>query len=310
MKKLGLLISSILLIVTSISCSNSIDPGFKKQIQKESSNYTQVINEISNNEISLKYPGDLELQSILPENCLFEAKSPGTPTLKCGIAVAKPPDVQTNFKLTQSDMKQMLNTFNRAGMMTPDTDKYIVTKYTGVPSIVQSFINTGSDIKDYPKIIALDYFSKYKIVQSPYFIPDETTHGIYTYEGTEFRFIKTDYTLATLINELKDENPYLEADSDSDLNPASFYDKVKNIRTQITIINKDFDNELNFVNSIDAKYFKPNNISSEKLSGLNQFKKDVENSRSQLVQIETKIQSFEKWDFSNLQKYRALLNER
>jgi hypothetical protein len=321
-------------LISFISCSGSTDRVLYKQVQKESKNYTQIINDIYSNEIAVKYPGDMDLSSIFPvttpDSWIFEAQSPNkSSTMKCGLAMPISKDVQPGYKKVTIDpnvsnnYSDTLGTYippdnlrggtaiieDRASRLNPDTDNYIVKKFLGPPRWLQTIIFTNPNIKDYPKLIILDLFTRYKVVQSPYFVPDDCTHGIYIFEIAEFRYSKTDYSLTSSINQLKDENPYLQNDPDFVLNQSSINDRVKNIRTQITKINKDFDTALAFIQSIDAKYFKPNSYNSADINGFNKYKKDIEISRGQLTQIDTKIQLIEKWDFTNLQKYRDLVNK-
>jgi hypothetical protein len=66
------------------------------------------------------------------------------------------------------------------------------------------------------------------------------------------------------------------------------------------LISEDTGNALDFVDSLEKKYFQPNADMWSSQDELAQYRKSMEKIRTDLSQIETYLQKIDNWDFSSI----------
>ncbi len=294
-----------LLLAASMSCESKpkIDPKpIEAQVQKEASEFEKVIGEIVTATDSIKYLADVSLSALIPKEWLCEINQPSGQQLSATIGVPIPNNLIRGMKVTKSDQGWVY--YTGGDKMDPDTDRYVVSVYSGKSNLFFSSSNI-KDFNDYPKLLSLDCFPGEQIVQSPYYIPPEATHGLYSISGPDFRKNRSNYNISQLLSDLAAANPYAGKSSVADSEAAKLPDVVKRFKEQIAVINKDMDVANSFATALEEKYGKKSGTWTTR-EAVDSFKKMLTENKAKAMQIDASLNKISTWDFSRLEQYRSL----
>lgn len=275
-----------------------------RQVQKDAYEFEKLLQEINAIELTMVYPADISLGDIIPSKWMLETNKPAAEKLEGTLAIPIAKD--TAIGLRPIRQTQTMVWFEPAGKFTPVTDIYIVgvgiLAYLGPPQEFLYFESGPPQYRDYPKRIYLDFLKDYLLVDSPYFIPPNTTHGVYQLSWNEFRKRRSDYGISQLQADLADANPYILRNRTEARKVPKFPAVVARFQSALTSIENDLIVALAFSQELETKYFKPNSESWTTQGALTNYRKQIETMRGKLLQIRSSLQKLETWDFYNLEQ--------
>ena len=326
MKKL--LFVSILILTAILACTApppKIDTQLEKQVQTESQEFESLLSRFVAYVGSIKNPGDISIRSVFPDSWLFEDAgqfySIGVPISKDvvkGLTQVRETDPWTYYLIITPNDHYYYGWWpyggwpigtvvylSRIGHLTPDTDTYIVQGWTGTFSWGNIQGGAG-DKRNYPTEVNPGFFKSYRIVNQPYMVPPEATHGVYQ----EPRIFNPSggniSTIAGIARQIWDANPYVEKSDAERAKTPPIQQLIIQIPGEVAKLNNDVNYNLNTVGSFESKYFTPNSASYNKQNELADYKNSMATIKSQLSGIDSYLQQLTKWDFSRLYKYRML----
>lgn len=305
------LLICVLFLITFISCIPSIDSGTEsksdqliQQVQNEGVLFEELLLNAQTDIAGIKYPNDVSLSMIIPDGWLFETLVPDVGNkIESVLAIPAPKGIKTGLTVEKSTEGWVY--YRRTTYLNPKTNIYIVSIMP--PPRYASLQGTPSDFKDYPKRIQVDYLKSYKVVVSPYYIPDNVTHGLYQIDGPlPFRDGGNNYRLSQIVNQMIDANPYLEKPSPVGTSITEFMETGSRLWAQVGLIREDIDNVLDFVNRMEKTYFIPNSWSWDNKDKLAEYRDSMNAISDSLSKLETCLHEVNDWNFSNLEKCRTL----
>jgi hypothetical protein len=327
MKKISFLIL-LLSLVTIAACSTmpSIDPQLEGQVQIEASEFGTLLSRLVTHVSSIKNPSDADMRSVFPNSWLFEQTPQlyalGIPISKAimrGLVPVRETDEWTYYLIPSPTEDWLLWSgsvfwgqpvptivyFNRGEKLNPNTDIYIVPTWIGQPYKWGNIEGGAPDKRDYPRELNLDYFKSDKIVKQPYMIPPEATYGVYQEPRDKLSGGNTS-NLSGIVRQMWDANPYLDKSETERLKTPTISQLMAQLPAEIVKINWDVTICLDNINNLENKYFKTNSSIYGNQNELADYKNSLGKIKIELSQIEEYLQPIKKWDFRNLEKYRAL----
>ena len=163
----------------------------------------------------------------------------------------------------------------------------------------------NQDMRNYPKRVALD-FKKQKVIEQPYMVPPEATHGVYLETRNKLGSNKSN--LQKIVEQVKEANPYL-AETSLEQYKTTLLQLLEQISPEIEKIDADTYVAISFITYLDSKYFVPNSWCYDRQTELDDYISSIESIRTQLSQIDEDVQKIKGWDFSSLENYRALTSK-
>ena len=222
----------------------------------------------------------------------------------CVLCIPVPKDIKTGFTVVKSEEGWIHST--RTSYLKPNTNTYVMSL---MPKKDRYIFAKGapSDFREYPTRIEIELLPPpHKIALSPYYIPENVTHGLYELDGPKsYRDGGNNYGLRGIIAQMSDANPYTEKVTiEGSLNTA-FLELHEALSVQIEIAKDDINNILSFVDTLENSYFKPNIWCWNTQDEIAEFRGSMETTLTRLSQIATSSEEISNWDFSNLEKYRT-----
>lgn len=295
----------LLCLVASLSCTSApkVDTQLQEQVQREANEFKKIMDEIAKTESSIKYSADFPLRELIPKDWLYEISEPTGKEVQVYLGVPIPKDIGRGMISTKSDNQTIW--FSRGGILDPDTDKYVVSTYSGTAKLAFD-ITSKSDWLQYPKLLTVDYLKGHKISQSPYYIPMEATHGVYRMTGPEYRRSRVEYSISQNLSDLSEANPYTGKSSIEVNDLSKLTDAVKRFKEQIAAMKKDIGNAGSFIEAIESRYSKTFAESWNVQEAVKNFKNLVDDNTSKCSQLEAYLDKINTWDYSNLKKLHTI----
>ena len=314
MKKIVTIVLSICLAV-GVACGTpqpQADPKLEKQVQKEEYEFETALGKLATYISSIKHPRDLQISSIFPNTWLIDAYEGGGSNMQWyGIGIPIPKDVGRGFGYSQR--QEGLPTkdwfrMERIGILTPNTDMYIVSGWNGQLYNWRDIQVSNPDMKSYPQSVKLDCFKSEQVVRQPFMVPPEATYGVYL-ESHKKLSTASMSNLQNTVQQIQGANPYKERTYKEQLGTPSITQLLEQIPAEATKISSDADILIAFVATLNNKYFSQNASIYDKQNQLTSYLDTIKNVKAHLSGIGEYMQPIKQWDFSNLAKYRTLKNK-
>ena len=297
----------IVLLLSILSCGQTGGPSSKEleqQIEVEASQFEELLTELSQHVSAMTYPKDIPLEPIISDNWIFKCCDPGTADKpsKYALGIPVPKGIKTGFTVIKSSDVDMRIYYKRLTYLQPNTDFYIVSSMPSKDRYSHLHWKvTPPNFSDYPVRETVDCLQSHMIVFSPYYIPENVTHGFYSLKGPKlFNDGGNNYNLVNLVGDMFDADPYKERTPAEEYQAPQLGDIMKQIRAQIDVMNVDIDNALDFVDTLEEHFFMPNAEIWGTQDELTQYRQSMEDIRDNLSQLETYLQEIENWDFSSI----------
>jgi hypothetical protein len=297
----------LILLLTVLSCGQTGKQDSKdleQQIEVEAYQFEELLTELSQHVSAMAYPQDIPLEPLVPDSWIFKCCDPGTTgtPAKYALCIPVPKGIKTGFTVVKSSDVDYRTYYQRQTFLDPKTDFYVVSSMPSKDRYKDLIFNNPiPDFREYPKRETIDCLKSRMIVISPYYIPENVTHGYYSLRGPEpFNDGGSNYNLVNLAGDMFDANPYKERTAVQEHQDPQLGDVLKQLRAQIDVINVDIDNALNFVDRLEELFFKPNAEIWDTQDELAQYRESMEDIRANLSQIEAYLQEIESWDFSSI----------
>ncbi len=289
--------------ITLLSCSPTIAPEsaeLDQRVQIEARKFEELLTDLSKNVSMMTFPKDISLKPVIPDNWLFEicqSPSPDRPS-KYAVGVPVPKGVKTGLTIT--GQTKGWDYYSRTTQLNPHTNHYVVSSLPSKDRY-KNLEGLPKDFREYPERQSIDCLSSYIVVLSPYYIPENVTHGLYFIDGPKpFKDGGTNYDLMKIVGKMFDANPYKEKTSLEQYKTSDLGKLMEQLVVQIAVMSEDINNAISFVNSLEHTYFQPNAISWNTQDELVNYKKSMAGIRSELSQIELYLQNINNWDFSSI----------
>ena len=294
----------VFLLVISLflySCSAStpkVDSQLQQKVENETIEINLILEEITKTETNITYPADFPLRDLIPKSWLFELAPTTDKKVQVNLAIPIPQEIVRDMVTKKTDENFIY--VDRGGRLDPDTDTYLVSSYPKPTTLPLN--KAPENWYDYPKAISADYLKGNKIVQSPYFVPSEATHGVYRMSGPDYRKSRSEYNISQYLTNLTDYNPYNRKNNNEITNSKKLLNTVVNFKEQISNLKKDIGTADSFILAIERRYSKPYADSWNVQDELKKFRILVDTNISKCSLIETNLEKINKWDFINIEK--------
>lgn len=311
MKKLfSLLLFFSLLALLACAPAPKADLNLEKQIQKEEYEFETALGKLATYLSSIKHPNDPGISFIFPSTWLVEAYESGGSNLQwygIGMPIAK--DVGRGLTSVKGADQPGWYYVNRAGALNPNTDLYIAPTWTGQPfnwgSLEGGTLSKDPNARKYPWAERLDCFKSEKVIKQPYMVPAEATYGVYLESHKKLSTTSVN-NLVNIVQQIQGANPYKEKSYSEQLRTPSMTQLLEQLPPEAAKIGDDADTLIGFATALDTRYFSKNSSIYDKQNQLTYYKEGLRKTKLQLSGIGEYTQPIKQWDFSNLEKYRAL----
>lgn len=297
-------------LLTLVACAPApkADLNLEKQIQKEEYEFETALGKLITYLSSIKHPNDVGINSIFPSTWLVEAYESGGSNLQWyGIAMPVPKDVGRGLASTKMETNRYY--VNRGGALNPNTNLYIAPAWTGQPfnwDILEGgFLATDPLARKYPWAERLDCFKSEKVIKQPYMVPAEATYGVYLESHKKLSTTSVS-NLVNIVQQIQGANPYKEKTYSEQLRTPSMAQLLEQLPPEAAKIGDDADTLIGFATTLDTRYFSKNSSIYDKQNALTSYTEALRKTKLQLSGIGEYIQPIKQWDFSSLEKYRAL----
>jgi hypothetical protein len=305
----------IVFLIPFLCCTPTIDTAeieleqLEQQVQTESRQIEALLTKLATVESEILYPNDIYISPIIPEDWLFaieESEVTGV-VQECVLCIPVPKGIKTGLTVVKSDEGWIY--YDRTSYLNPNTNLYVVSSWPKKDRYI--FAKGGAkDFRDYPERVDIDYLPSYKVVISPYYIPENVTHGLYQIDGPRsYRDGGNNYDLKRIIAQISDANPYAEKTAIEVQLNTTLLELHEELLMQLETAKDDIYNTLSFVDTLENKYFQPNAWCWNSQDEIAEFRDSMDTTLAGLSQIETSSQEICNWDFSNLEKYRTTAKE-
>ena len=296
-------IATLLCFLTVLSCVPKIDTQLEEAVQSEAAEMNSIIHDIEILEDSITYPADISLKDYIPQSWVYEIQEPTGKQFTLYLGIPVPKDEGRGMKLAKS--AEGWNYYTRGGSLTPSTKRYIVSIYGGTTRMA-NMQGVPPDWTQYPKRISVDYIKGNIIVESPYYIPQEATHGVYILTWNEFRNSRSSYGISQLASDLSTADPYSEKAVNETPDTQKFLNTVKQLSDGVVALDKD----LTYAHGcicvgLEGKYSKTCSESWNVGDAISDFSKMIDKNKSTMTQIQAHCDSLIAWGFSNLEQHNA-----
>jgi hypothetical protein len=296
-----------ILLLSLLSCGPAGSPKSKEleqQIEMEAQQFEELLTDISKQVSTMKYPHDISLESLAPDEWIFKCCDTATSDKPANyvLCIPVPKGIKTGFTVVKSSDVDMTIWYQRLTYLDPKTDLYVVSSMPDKNRYAHLQWKTPPpNFREYPRKESIDCLSSHMIVLSPYYIPENVTHGFYSINGPEpFRDGGNNYNLVNIAGDMFDANPYEKTTSAEEYQASELGDLIEQLRAQITLVNEDIDTALKFVDGLEKKFFQPNADIWDTQDEFAQYRDSMKDIRTQLSQLETYLQEIDNWDFSSI----------
>ena len=225
-----------------------------------------------------------------------QGEPPGIPRRR----IPFPQGIKTGLTVIRA--KDNWVTFRRTTYLKPNTDFYVVSSMPSNERYKDLIWNDPPpNFRDYPKRQTVDCLPAYMIVISPYYIPENVTHGFYSIDyPLLFRDGGNNYNLVNIVSEMFDANPYEEKTPLKEYQTPQLGELIEQLEARVTVINEDIENAIGFVDKLEETFFTPNADMWDTQDELVMYKESMEDIRTDLSKVEMYLLEIYDWDFSSI----------
>jgi hypothetical protein len=285
------------------ACAAKPKVDYSAQLEKDGYDFLKQLQELIKLESDISYTGDIPLSKAMPKNVMIEVTDSRADRFQIGLAVPVSKKASTGLEILQQTKD--FTYFGRAGYLDPNTDFYIVPVFTGTPPGNALYESGPPSYKIYPKRASIGFFDRNIIIESPYYIPENASWGVYALSWTAFIHDRRYYEMSGILRDLLDSNPYKAKVGVEKYDFPVFEKKLLEFQIQLGQAEKDLIVAKYFIDYLDNKFFAPGMDSPDDRSAVVQYKKQVDAMLQRIGNMQPKLETLQLWDFESIARYTA-----